>query len=340
MRQIIVSLLLLFADACHAIMAWDTLELPQLAGPVAIFYPTEAPPVAIQRGPFVFSAATQAKPSKGNNRLVVFSHGSGGSPWELLDWARVLVEAGYVVAIPEHEGDNWRDKRLQGPSSWLRRPHEISATIDALQNDPRFAQTLNFKNVGVYGTSVGGHTVLTLAGARWSSANFMRHCQTNIQHDFHACVGLITALNGRFLDPVKLSVARWVHRMRFSDETWQQHEDSRVTAVIASVPMAAPFEFASLAMPRVAVAIVQAQGDLWLAPRFHSQPVLDICKPCVEIPNLAHAGHSTLFSPWPAPLAASISPILVDPPGFDRAALPSVYKTMRSFFDTQLFKAQ
>jgi predicted dienelactone hydrolase len=339
-RKFVTSLLVAVSANCQAGMAWDTLEFPKLAGPVTIFYPTDAAQTIIQRGPFSFSAAMQGKPSKGNSRLVVFSHGSGGSPWPLLDWAQMLVDAGYVVAIPEHEGDNWRDKHLQGPSTWKLRPHEVSATIDAVQHDQRFAQNLDFNHVGVYGTSAGGHTALTMAGGRWSSANFMRHCLANIQDDFHACVGLITKLKGNFLDTVKLGVARLVHRLLFSDGTGQSHEDLRVTAVIASVPMAAPFDLASLASPRAAVAIVQAQGDLWLAPRFHSQPVLAACKPCTGIPNLAHAGHGTLFSPWPEPLAASISPMLVDPQGFDRTALPSVYQAMRSFFDTQLFRAQ
>jgi predicted dienelactone hydrolase len=310
------------------------------ANPVTVFYPSDSPATNVQRGPFTLQVAANASPIVGNRRLVVFSHGSGGSPWPMADFARALVDAGFIVAIAQHEGDNYKDQGKVGPETWKLRPAEVSQAIDAIQADARFASLVDFNQVGVYGSSAGGLTALTLAGGRWSSANFMRHCLAHMQDDFPACVGLAATLRGDFLDSIKLSAARQAHRARFNDETWHSHTDLRVKAVIASVPMAAPLDMASLAQPRAAVALVQAAGDAWLAPRFHSQVVLAACASCVDIPNLPHAAHGTLFSPWPQDLAQSLTPLLVDPADFKRADLPLVYARMVQFFKTQLSAAQ
>jgi predicted dienelactone hydrolase len=305
-------------------------------GPVTVFYPSDAPAGPVTRGPFTLDVAWQGAPRVGNRRLVVISHGSGGAPWPFADLARTLVNAGFVVAVPEHEGDNYHDQRLVGPESWKRRPGEVIAAIDALKADARLGPLLDVDRVGVYGTSAGGLTALTLAGARWSPANFMRHCLAHMREDFPACVGLITSLRGNILDPVKLTLARWVHRLRFNDETLYGLTDPRITAVIASVPMAAPIDMATMARPRTAVGLIEAEQDRWLAPRFHIDVVRAACAPCEVLADMKNAGHGSLFSPWPASLARSLTPLLVDPPGFDREELPAVYRAIAAFLARDL----
>jgi predicted dienelactone hydrolase len=324
----------------HAAVGLTVLAGTEQRGPVTVFYPSGSTAAAMVRGPFTLDVAVDSVPKLGNRRLVIFSHGSGGSPWPMTDFAAHLVEAGFTVAMPEHTGDNHKDHSRVGPATWKLRPREVSQAIDAVQADARFTGLVDFSQVGVYGTSAGGLTALTHAGARWSPANFMRHCVAHMQEDFPACVGLITSLKGNWLDPVKLTVARWVHRLRFNDETWQSHTDPRVKAVIASVPIAAYIDMASIAQPRIPVGLVQSAFDPWLAPRFHSNKVLSACASCVDIPNLPRSGHGTLMSPWPKELAQSLTPLLVDPPGFDRSQLPVVYARMTAFFKAKLSTAQ
>jgi predicted dienelactone hydrolase len=341
MKKFLTLLCLLCGlHGAHAAVGLTVLSGNEQRGPITMFYPSNSIASSVQRGPFTVNVAVNGSPIAGNRRLVVFSHGSGGSPWPLADFAASLVNTGFIVAIPEHDGDNYKDQSKVGPETWKLRPREVSQAIDAVQADARFTGLLDFTQVGMYGTSAGGLTALTLAGARWSSANFQRHCLENIEQDFNACVGLATELRGNFLDPVKIFAARLVHRMRFGDATWQSHTDPRIQAVMATVPMAAPLDMASLAQPRAAIAVVQAQLDPWLAPRFHSQAVLTACPTCMEIPNLPQASHGTLFSPWPQDLAQSLTTMLLDPPGFDRRALPQMYRTMGVFFKDKLSAAQ
>jgi predicted dienelactone hydrolase len=304
-----------------------------------VFYPTAAADQPVRRGPFTLALADQAAPLRGNGRLVLISHGSGGAPWVHADLARALVAAGFVVAVPEHHGDNARDPSKPGPESWKLRPGEVSRAIDAVGRAPQFAPLLSLDRVGMYGMSAGGHTALTLAGGQWSPAQFRRHCEAHIGEDFNACVGLITQLRGGMLDGLKKTVAVGAIRQLFQDDTWQVHQDPRIRAVVAGVPFAADFDLGSLAKPKVPLALVTAAQDRWLVPRFHSDAVLAACRPrCELIAHLPDAGHGALLSPAPPleRLGAIAADLLGDPPGFDRAQLPVVDQRIVAFFRAHL----
>ena len=274
----------------------------------------------------------------GNGRLVLISHGSGGAPWVHADLARSLVAAGFVVAMPEHRGDNARDHSSPGPESWAQRPAEVSRAIDAVGRDARLAPLLKLDRVGVYGMSAGGHTALSMAGGRWSPGLFKRHCQANLAADFQSCVGLFTRLTGGTFDSLKLWLADAVIGLRFDDDTPQQHEDPRVAAVVAGVPFSADFDMASLAQPRVPLGLVLAQQDRWLVPRFHGDRVRAACKPCELIADLPTAGHGALLSPPPPGLSGLVGDMLNDPPGFDRSEMAAVDARITTFFSQHLLQ--
>jgi predicted dienelactone hydrolase len=305
-------------------------------GVVTVYYPSSHEAQTLKRGPFTFQLAWQGAPLRGNGRLVVISHGSGGSPWVHADLARALVEQGFVVAMPEHRGDNYKDPSKPGPESWQRRPGEVSRAIDVVGQDPRFGPLLALDRVGMYGMSAGGHTALSLAGGRWSPARYKAHCEAHIAEDFQTCVGLATRLNGGLLDSPKKTLALWVHRYRFRDATWRTHTDPRVAAVVAGVPLAADFDMASLAAPPVPLALVTARKDAWLIPRFHGDRVLQACAACERLADFANGGHGALLSPLPPGLSGLIGDLLNDPPGFDRAELPAVDQKIAAFFRRHL----
>lgn len=178
MRYIGFFLAALLALACgwaRADVGLSTIAETDTDGPITLFYPAQAAASPIRRGPFTLQLAEQAEPQRGNGRLIVISHGSGGAPWVHTDLARSLVEAGFVVAMPEHHADNYRDASNPGPNSWALRPQEVSRAIDAVGGDARFTHVLNLDHVGVYGMSAGGHTALSLPGGRWSAAGFRQH---------------------------------------------------------------------------------------------------------------------------------------------------------------------
>ncbi|WP_418123642.1 alpha/beta hydrolase family protein [Variovorax sp. 160MFSha2.1] len=304
-------------------------------GPVTVFYPSADAARPTQRARFTLDLAVQGAPVPGNGRLVIVSHGSGGAPWVHADIARSLVEAGFVVAMPEHKADNYKDDSDPGPDSWTMRPAEVSRAIDAVARDPRFAPMLRLDKVGMYGMSAGGHTALSLAGGRWSPAAFARHCEANLVDDFQSCVGLITRLTGGPLDGIRKWAALFVIRHRFGDDVApREHTDPRIAAIVAGVPSSADFDMASLADPRVPLGLIIAGQDRWLIPRFHSDRVLAACLPrCELIADMPTGGHGALLSPPPPGLSGLIGDMLDDPPGFDRQnVLPDVNTKTTAFF--------
>lgn len=338
-KHLAATLLALLAAAVQAATGLAVLPARGEDGPVTVFYPSSTTASPVQRGPFSFQLAVQGTPERGNGRLVVVSHGSGGSPWVHADLAQRLVAAGFVVAIPEHRGDNWRDGGDAGPASWKRRPAEVSRAIDSVAADPRFAPLLALDRVGVHGMSAGGHTALTLAGGRWSPSALMKHCEAHLDDDFPTCVGLALQLRGDWLDGTKKSVARFFIRRRLADPQWYTHTDPRVAAVVAEVPFAVDFDLASLARPAVPLGIVQSRQDAWLAPRYHSGPILQACTTCETVADLPTAGHGSLLSPQPVRVSGLAAELLRDPAGFDRALVPQTHARIVAFFSRHLLAA-
>jgi predicted dienelactone hydrolase len=325
------ALLVLVAATAHAAVGVTEIPGKDGDGPVTVYYPTSSEAQSVKRGQFTLMLAPQGTPSRGNGRLIVLSHGSGGSPWVHSNLARALVDVGFVVAMPEHHADNYKDPSGPGPMSWKRRPAEVSRAIDVVSQDPRFARSLAVDRVGMYGMSAGGHTALSLAGGRWSPLRIKEHCEAHIAEDFQTCVGLATRLSGNFMDGVKTSIALWVIRRRSSDATWYTHTDPRIVAIVAGVPFAVDFDMASLAAPRVPLALVTAPRDRLLIPRFHSDRVLQACATCERLADIPNGGHGALVSPLPPGLSGLLGDLMNDPPGFDRSVLPEIDRKIAAF---------
>jgi predicted dienelactone hydrolase len=96
--------------------------------------------------------------------LVLLSHGSGGSAWQLTWAAEPLAQAGFLVAAVDHHGNNTVDGYLpEGFSFWWERPLDLSFVLDVLSAEHKIA------SVGALGFSLGGYSVGALAGARIDS---------------------------------------------------------------------------------------------------------------------------------------------------------------------------
>jgi predicted dienelactone hydrolase len=328
-----LGLLSAFAQAATGLT-----ELAGLAGdgPVTVFYPSSSAVGELKRGPLTLSVASQGTPRRGNGRLVVVSHGSGGSPWVHADLAGALVEAGFIVAAPLHSKDNFRDTSDIGPPSWRRRPAEVSHAIDAVARDARFAPLLKLDKVGMYGMSAGGHTALVIAGGRWSPAYLARHCQAHIAADFQSCAGLATSLRGDAFDSVKIWSVLAVVNWRYRDPGWQTYRDPRIAAVVAAVPYAGDFDMSSFAALPVPLGLVTAGQDRWLVPKYHAEAVLQACPACERVADLPSGGHGALLSPLPPNLPGLAGELLRDPPGFDRKLLPEVDRQIAAFYRKHL----
>ena len=304
------------------------------ARPVTLIYPTQAVSRLQSFGPFTIDVALNAAPVERRQRLIVISHGTGGSAIADHALAAALARAGFVVAQPQHEGDNWQDTRLAGPESFQRRPQEVIQVIDALAKDPKWSARLDLSQVGVHGMSAGGVTGISLAGGQWRMLNLVRHCQTHLKADESFCFQGAKDGAARAERQAGYDRARYVPEFLLPAELKKLHggrtpakdsaevrPDPRIASITLAVPLANIFSAESLARIRVPVGVVSAQRDEVLVPRFHSDHLLANCKACTRLADLPGAGHFDVLWPWPEPVAREVAALQVrggaPVPGFD-----------------------
>jgi predicted dienelactone hydrolase len=115
--------------------------------------------------------------------VVIFSHGFHGCATQSRFLTEALAQAGYLVFAPNHRDATcdggtarWRDKpeesfvNLQAWSDavYRDRAEDIHRLIAALEADDRWSARADWDRLGLAGHSLGGYTVLGLAGA-WPS---------------------------------------------------------------------------------------------------------------------------------------------------------------------------
>ncbi|MGH3935584.1 MAG: alpha/beta hydrolase family protein [Pseudonocardiaceae bacterium] len=97
----------------------------------------------------------------------VISHGTGGSPFLYRTLAAHLARGGFVVAMPEHPRNNHNNNDLAGTAAILaNRSWHIRIVIDWMFASDDFAPSPRPNTVAVIGHSLGGYTVLAVAGGR------------------------------------------------------------------------------------------------------------------------------------------------------------------------------
>jgi len=301
-----------------------------LAGvPVTLVYPTETRGTPRAFGAFEIEVAIDAPmaaAASGRRPLVVTSHGTGGSPLPDHGLAAALARAGFVVAQPLHAGDNYLDYAKAGPEAWQTRPAEVLRLLDALAADANWGPRLRLDRVGVHGTSAGGVTALSLAGAQWSTLALLEHCQAHLDEDIGFCLNgapdAATQARRRAMFervrgvpaavlPQEITLPRGgrspmsqvpaaVQATVRAAAPFDPRPDFRIAAVSLSVPVAAIFSTESLARVQVPVGLLAAQADQMLVPRFHSARVQAHCPSCTVLADLPGATHFDVMQPWPA----------------------------------------
>jgi predicted dienelactone hydrolase len=114
--------------------------------------------------------------------VLLFSHGFGGCATGSNFLKTALAARGFWVFAPRHADAGCGDRRASPPvpavsfglpaqwsdATYVTRANDLLAVHGALQASPVFAGRLDFSRVGYVGHSLGGYTVLGLAGG-WSA---------------------------------------------------------------------------------------------------------------------------------------------------------------------------
>lgn len=320
-RRLLAATTLLTALATAPVAAQvglAQLDIRSQAGtlPVTLSYPTASANRPVAYGPFTLQVAPDAPPLPGPHRLVVMSHGTGGSWVTDHALAATLVRVGFVVAQPLHTGDNFRDTSRAGPEAWASRPREVSQLIDALAAHPDWQARLKLDRVGVHGMSAGGGTALVMAGAQWRTLDLVRHCLAQAEADLGFCYNGLPDAAAQAPRRAQFEKARHVPELFLPSELKQvkggrtpaaaggdPRPDARVATVSVAVPVAAIFTTDSLARIQVPVGVVTAGRDTMLPAAFHAGRVLRDCPACKPLADLPGAGHMDLLAPFPVAIA-------------------------------------
>jgi len=155
--------------------------------PFEVFYPA-SPGAAVEREThyFVFSPrlARNAPVVDDKRRpLVLLSHGHSGTIYDLYWLAEPLVRAGFIVAALEHPKNHLFDIDWVASLHVWRRPQDVSSVLTTLLDDRDWNSHIDSTTVAAAGHSVGGYTVLSLGGARYSIHDARRICRTETPED-------------------------------------------------------------------------------------------------------------------------------------------------------------
>ena len=148
---------------------------------MTVWYPTasQAPIEKAGENPaFVgVDVIPNAPPLPGAHPLLVLSHGYNGN-WRNLSWIATAMSAeGYIVAAVDHPGTTTFNQNVAEAKKLWRRPQDLSQVINALIADPGVSGEVDVGRIAALGHSLGGWTVMALAGARFDTERFTTDCR-------------------------------------------------------------------------------------------------------------------------------------------------------------------
>jgi dienelactone hydrolase len=150
----------------------------------AVWYPAAEPErsIAYSRSGVMGRVATDAPPlgTCPPVPLVVFSHEFGGCALQSIFITEELARHGYVVAAPDHRDagcaigsddlkpvrtNKWfLEPQLWSEESAVDRLYDLRDVMHLVAQDPALAPIVDASNVGAVGHSLGGYTVIGMAG--------------------------------------------------------------------------------------------------------------------------------------------------------------------------------
>jgi len=203
--------------------------------------------------------------------------------------------------------------------------------------DPVFGDRIDDGRIGAAGFSLGGYTVITAAGGRFSQRTFDDFCASaerdftcGPQNEFPEAPARFALL--RNSDPVVRASLR---------RSGASYRDRRIKAVFAISPaLGSGFTESGLRPVHVPVHIVVGDGDVITPPRTNAQRYASLIRGAQLTVLPGGVGHYTFLHEC-TPHGREALPICRDAPGVDRrAAHESVRGLALTFFNQTLAAAK
>ena len=299
------------AGAAPSEVGFQAQSLPD-GTPIGIWYPATGQPAAERLGLYEQSVVANARVLGLHHKLVVISHGNGGSFSGHYDTAMALARAGFVVAALTHPGDNWQDQSRA--TDVQARPMALSGLITFMLTAWRDHDALDPSAVGAFGFSSGGFTVLAAAGGRPDLSRVTAHCAAH--PDFFDC---------RLLKAHPLEA-----------KPWRDTKDARIKAIVVAAPaLGFTFDRADLRSVDMPVQLWRADDDHILPAPYYADAVRPELPHAPDFQTVPKAGHFDFLAPCTA--GAPRLPICSSAPGFDRTLFHKEFNAqIVTFFQKKL----
>ncbi|MFM0345845.1 alpha/beta hydrolase family protein [Paraburkholderia sp. RL17-347-BIC-D] len=253
--------------------------------------------------------------------LLVLSHGTGGTA-DSLDWlAAALAAQGYIVAGANHPGNTAAAPLTRdGFMLWWERATDASEVLDGVLADPMLGRHVDRERIGAVGFSLGGYTVLELAGARTNLQAFERFC-TSPQADAIChppeAARISDASGAAPLTLDDLSPETKASRAR----SGASYRDPRVKAVFAIAPaLGEAFDSATFADVTIPVSLLAGEADVTAPVATNIHRIAGLM-PKAHVEMVPGASHYTFLDTCLADVVAHLAGICEDGPGVDRDAV-------------------
>jgi predicted dienelactone hydrolase len=256
-------------------------------------------------------------PARARYPLLVLSHGTGGSAASL-DWlASALAAQGYIVAGVNHPGNNAPEPvTFDGFVLWWERATDLSEMLDGLLADPSFGAHIDRDRIGAVGFSLGGYTVLELAGARTDLQRFTNFCASSAA-DAICRPPEMDRLGSDAHVPADFSAATRASMARSGDS----YRDPRIKAVFAMAPaLGEAFDEHSFADVHIPVSLMAGSADR-IAPVQTNIERIGTLLPAATVRMVPGAAHNTFLDTCLPEAVESAPMICKDGPGIDRNAV-------------------
>jgi predicted dienelactone hydrolase len=299
-------------------------EIPQVIGPpgTPLFEAGNAAPHA----PFA--------PSLEPFPLILLSHGTGGSAQQLAWLGTALARAGFIAAAVDHPGNNAvTGYTPEGFTLWWERATDLSNVLDGLLADPELAPHIDKDRIGAAGFSLGGYTVLELAGARTDIAALYDLCRKTPNETVCRVPEMKDMpATDQILDTVRKSSGESLARSADS------FRDPRIHAVFAIAPAIGFTQTPeSLHQIRIPVEIVVGSADP-IAPAANNANLIKAHVKGARETILPNVAHYTFLDTCTPEGKSTVPTYCTDPSGVDRNAAHAQVSDMAIQFFAKSFR--
>jgi len=188
--------------------------------------------------------------------LILLSHGTGGTALSLAWFGSALAARGFIVAGVNHPGNNAAEPyTVEGFSTWWERARDLSEVLNALLKDPTFGTRIDGNRIAAAGFSLGGYTMIEIAGGITDPAAFMDFCASPKADAICRSPPEFPTL----IEDFKKLMKEEPDFLRHASDSYR---DPRVRGVFVMAPALGPaFRPASLTKISIPVQIVAGEGD-------------------------------------------------------------------------------